>query len=175
MRVLFTPLFALFICFNVLAETGDTQPPMSNARLEQLIMLVDSKADGREGNWSLSYEGFRVRVITDERADRMRIIIGITRTEDMNKEELYRMLQANFDTALDARYSIAKGVVWSAFIHPLSDLSDNEFLSGLAQTINLASSYGENYSSGALRFGGGDSEAEEQRRYRDLTSKGQRI
>ncbi len=31
-------------------------------------------------------------------------------------------MQANFDTALDARYAIAKGALWSTFIHPLSDL-----------------------------------------------------
>ena len=65
-----------------------------------------------------------------------------------------RILQANFDTALDARYAIARNVLWSTFIHPLSSLSDKEFLSGLGQAINIVINYGKSYSSGALSFGG---------------------
>jgi len=39
-------------------------------------------------------------------------------------------MQANFDSALDARYAIAKGKLWSAFIHPLSELNEEQFFSG---------------------------------------------
>ena len=47
--------------------------------------------------------------------------------------------------------------MWSAYIHPLAALDDEEFLAGVGQTVNLALTYGESYSSGALVFGGGDS------------------
>ena len=67
------------------------------------------------------------------------------------------MMQANFDSALDARYAVAKGVLWSAYLHPLSTLKADDFVSGLAQVVNLAATYGSTYSSGALTFGGGDS------------------
>jgi hypothetical protein len=67
------------------------------------------------------------------------------------------MLQANFDTALDARYSVAKGVLWSLYLHPLESLSDEQFLASLGQVVNLAASFGTSYSSGGLSFGGGDS------------------
>jgi hypothetical protein len=66
-------------------------------------------------------------------------------------------MQANFDTALDARYAIAQEMLWSTFIHPLSSLDARQFLAGLGQTINLARNYGSSYASGLLSFGGGDS------------------
>ena len=72
-------------------------------------------------------------------------------------EELMRVMQANFDAALDARYAVAQGRLWSVFIHPLGDLNKDEFLSGLGQVVNLALTYGSSYTSGALTFGGGDS------------------
>ena len=82
-------------------------------------------------------------------------------------------MQANFDSALDARYSIAKDIIWGAFIHPLQELKDEEFLSGVGQAVNLALTYGEAYSSGGLIFGGGDSQSLRQRELIDrLLEKG---
>ncbi len=66
-------------------------------------------------------------------------------------------MQANFDTALDARYAIAKATLWSTFIHPLRSLDDEALLKGLGQVVNLANTFGSTYSSGLLIFGGGDS------------------
>jgi len=77
-------------------------------------------------------------------------------------------LQANFDSALDARYAVANGVLWSAYIHPLSSLQDKQFLEAVGQVVNLTSTFGSSYSSGALIFNGGDSK-EIQRR--DLIDK----
>ena len=66
-------------------------------------------------------------------------------------------MQANFDTALDARYAIAKDTLWSAFIHPLHSLDDEAFLLGLGQVVNLVNTFGSSYTSGLLIFRGGDS------------------
>jgi len=136
----------------------DTPSEMSNKRLEQLIKKIDKDAQGKAGYWSLVVDNQKILVITDERADRMRIIAPVIKSEKLSKKELTRIMQANFDSALDARYAIAKGVLWSAFIHPLSPLSDEEFLIGLGQVTNLISSYGGSYSSGLLIYKGGDSE-----------------
>jgi hypothetical protein len=65
-------------------------------------------------------------------------------------------LTSQIDTALDARYSIAKGVLWSLYLHPLSSLSDKQFLTGVGQVVNLAASFGNTFSSGGISFGGGD-------------------
>ncbi|MBT8112371.1 MAG: hypothetical protein KJO81_07150 [Gammaproteobacteria bacterium] len=49
----------------------------------------------------------------------MRVIVPIVKVADIEEGELLRLMQANFDSTLDARYSVANGVVWSAFIHLL--------------------------------------------------------
>ncbi len=139
-------------------RSGATTEPMTNARLDRLIHRLDEHAVGEPGFWKIDLDGQRVSVITDERADRMRIILPVAEAGELGRKALYRLMQSNFDSALDARYAIAKDVLWSAFIHPLSVLTDKEFLSGLGQVMNLAASYGTSYSSGALIFRGGDSE-----------------
>lgn len=165
--VFFDPLLAREAGRAVAATPVQAQPapaaPMSNTRLDELIRRIDPKAQGGPGFWQFTVEERTVMVITDERADRMRIIAPIAPAEGIEPGRLARLLQANFDSALDARYSIARGMLWSAFIHPLGSLRDAEFLSGLGQVVNLAASYGSSYSSGALVFQGGDS-AELQRR-----------
>ena len=111
-------------------------------------------------------------VVYDVIADRMRIVIPITEADELEPERLARLMQANFDSALDARYAIARGKLWGTFIHPLSTLTDEEFLVGLGQTANVVMSYGTSYSSGMFTFGGGDSaEIERQRLIEKLRKK----
>ena len=143
-----------------LGADGEGHQPMDNQRMDALIGQIDAQIEGQPGFWSLAYEGLQVYIITDENADRMRIIVQIAPSDDLDQEGLYRMMQANFDTALDARYAIAKGVVWSAFIHPLSPLTDEQFLAGFSQAVTLAATYGTTYDSGGLVFSGGDSQSE---------------
>lgn len=144
---------------------------MSNQRLGTIIKRLDTRATGQPGYWKLSIDGVKLMVITDERADRMRIISPITSAPNLGTRKLYRLMQANFDSALDARYSIAKDVLWSAFIHPLASLSDREFISGIGQVVNLGQTYGRSYTSGALVFRGGDSESLQKKKLIDRLMK----
>lgn len=153
--VLLVSMSLLLSVSTLQAEHPDKK--MTNQRLAELIKKIDADVQGRPGNWEFLIEGRQVRVITDEKANRMRIIVPVAPADKIDKERLIRMMQANFDSALDARYAIAKGILWAAFIHPLAPLQDNEFLAGVGQTVNLAITYGEGYSSGALVFGDGDS------------------
>ncbi|MDH3597830.1 MAG: type III secretion system chaperone [Rhodospirillales bacterium] len=141
------------------ANAAEEGGAINNARLDQLIRRlegIEGEIEGRPGFWRFGVKGFQAYVITDERADRMRIMVPVAAVEGLGKEALYRVMQANFDTALDARYAIAQGALWSAFIHPLSALGEDEFFAGFEQTVTLAATYGTSYSSGALKFGGGD-------------------
>lgn len=153
------------------AEDGQ----MNNARLRTLIDKVSEDVTGRSGFWQFKLEGYSVLVITDENADRMRIISPITRAGALSETELMRITQANFDSALDARYAVARDTLWSAFLHPLTSLTDTELLSGLGQVVHLVATYGKSYSSGALVFGGGDSEELNRERYEKILRKGQSI
>ena len=105
----------------------------------------------------------------------MRAIVPIRSTEGLESEDLIRMMQANFDSALDARYGIAQGRLWGAFIHPLSPLQKDEFISGVGQAVNLARTYGSLYTGGALTFGGGDSNDLNRALIDELLEKGEKI
>ncbi len=136
--------------------------PMTVERLEAIIRIFDPEAERNLNSFSfkMPVQGMElnIQVITDPAAGRMRIVIPIVMETSLGPERVKRIMQANFDSALDARYSFAQGVLWATFIHPFSSLSDEEFLSGLSQTLNLVATYGSTYSSGLLVFGGGDSQ-----------------
>ncbi len=150
------------------AQQESARQAMNNQRLQSILERIAGELSGRPGYWEFTVHGYRVSVITDERANRMRIIVPIVKAEDVGSGQMKRLMQANFDSALDARYSIARGMLWSAFIHPLSELSERQFIDGLAQTVNLAGTFGDSYSSGALIFGGGDSKQKQDRHYREI-------
>ena len=120
---------------EVEVEKNDINESMNNSRMHDLLQRIDPELEGQLGSWVITYDTLRAQVITDENADRMRVIVPIIKVEDVEEGELLRLMQANFDSALDARYSVANGVIWSAFIHPLSILSDEEFVSGLLNFV----------------------------------------
>lgn len=130
---------------------------MTLQRLGQIVAAIDpeSRTNGRQ--FQLSIEDVPIIIFTDPVADRMRAMVPIRAADDMSSEEMLRVMQANFDTALDARYAVAQGRLWGVFIHPLSPLEKDQFISGLGQAVNLAKTYGSLYTGGAMSFGGGDS------------------
>ncbi len=141
---------------------------MDLARLDTLVKRIDAEASQpRPGIWQFRIQDHDVAIFTDAQADRMRIVLPITQSDGLPSDRLLRLLQANYDSALDARYAVAQGMVWSVFIHPLADLTTHEFFSGVGQVVNIAESYGESFSSGMLMFGGGDTAA----RQRELLDK----
>jgi hypothetical protein len=154
---------------------AQTEPPMTLERLDAIIRALDPEAQSNGSVWQFVVADVTVLIVTDERADRMRAITPVRKQEDVPPEELTRLMQANFDSALDARYALAKGVLWSAFIHPLKPLEKDQLISGIGQVVNLAQSYGTLYSGGALLFGGGDSGALQRALIDDLLKKGEEI
>lgn len=163
-----TVFYAAFLLLPFLTGTAAAQEDVPKERLERLERLntlierIDPDAQrGPTGTvWNFEVEDRSVTVVTDPRADRMRIITPIAPQSILTPALTTRLLQANFDTALDARYAIARDIVWGTFIHPLTALSDEEFLSGLGQTVNIATTFGTTFQSGAITYGGGDSAAE---------------
>jgi len=104
-------------------------------------------------------------VITDEKANRMRIMMPIQAFDVSQPQDLKTaiiVLHANYDRALDARYAISNGLLWSAFIHPLSSLTEEDLASALDQVRTLRKNTGTSYSSGALQFAPAIEEAPEE-------------
>ncbi|MFT5421378.1 MAG: hypothetical protein ACI9D5_002133 [Candidatus Endobugula sp.] len=165
-------LSVLALSFSTVVAEKAGDGAMDNEKIDVLIKRFDTEAKARPGFWQLTHEDMEIYVITDEPANRMRIIVEIADTAQLEKQHLHRLMQANFDSALDARYAIAQESLWSAYIHPLSSLSEHDFFSGLAQVITLAKTFGSSFSSGALFFGGGDSQTEQENLYQALLKKG---
>lgn len=153
----------------------ETEPPMTLERLDEIIRALDPQAKSNGAVWQMQVSDVAILIVTDESSDRMRAISPIREAEGIAPEDLTRMMQANFDSALDARYAIGQGTLWSTFIHPLSPLEKDEFISGLGQVVNLAQSYGTLYSGGGLQYGGGDSGELQRQLIDELLKKGEEI
>ena len=130
--------------------------PMTLEKVDELVRRIDIHAIRNGSSWQIKYRNMPIFVVADDDADRIRIMSPVSSAAILSEDHLVRLMQANFESALDARYAIAQGTVWSAYIHPLSVLDEREFFSGMGQTVSLVVTYGTTFSSGALAFTGGD-------------------
>jgi hypothetical protein len=127
---------------------------MNNKRLAELIKSLGGDVEGNPGAWSFTVRGRKLYCFTDETHDRMRVVTAVAEVSKLDEKELKKCMEANFDRALDARYCVYKGALLAAFIHPLAELSESYFKSGVEQVVTLAETFGTTYNSGALIFGG---------------------
>lgn len=170
---------AALVAVPVLAQTGAITPPTvkptepakpaekppepskeavaAQAMIDTALKKINKDIKRETNVWQFKLGARQVIVITDPVAERMRIMVPIGDAGLLSQELLTRLMQANFDSALDARYAIAQDVLWGTFIHPLTSLDEKGFVSGLAQAIAVADNFGGSFSSGAVVFGGGDS------------------
>jgi hypothetical protein len=182
-RIIWIGLAAL-IAVPVLAQTGAITPPTvkpptikpadpakpaekppepskeavaAQAMIDSALKKINKDIKRNVNVWQFELGKRQVIVITDPIAERMRIMVPIGDAGLLSQELLTRLMQANFDSALDARYAIANDVLWGTFIHPLTSLDEKGFVSGLSQAIAVADNFGGSFSSGAVVFGGGDS------------------
>lgn len=171
-------LTALSLVTPVFAQDEDVQtsePPMTIERLGALVEALDPDVVVRGPVLEFTLDDIPVVVIADPTADRMRAMVPIASAAGLSQSDLIRMMQANFDSALDARYAIANGRLWGVFIHPLSPLEREQFLSGLVQTVTVAKTYGTAYTSGGAVFGGGDTNRLYQKLLEELRKRGQEL
>lgn len=166
--------FTVFLITSPL-QAQETSQNMTPDRLLDILLALDPETRPSGNGVELTIEDVPVLVIVDPLADRMRAMVPIRAVDGMTPEDLERVMQANFDTALDARYAVANGRLWGVYIHPLSPLRRDQLISGLGQTVNLALTYGGLFTGGALSFGGGDSVPLQRELIDRLLEKGQDI
>ena len=130
---------------------------MSGDSFAKLIQKFDAEAKVGQNNVRFKVKDRDLFFVYDSKMDRMRIISPIAPAGLANEEILTRMLQANYDAVLDARYALGNNVIWAVFMHPLGSLTQEDFLSGVAQVVTSLETFGASYTSGAVVFGGGDS------------------
>ena len=153
-------ILALMLCFgSVPSASAQDYPhsdgsPMTQERLESLLRSLAPGAEGVPGIVSFKFNGVQVECISDPVHNRMRLIAAVTSVSDLTSEHVAHILEANFHTALDARYATSSGYLYAAFIHPLGSLTEPELRSAVAQVSNLAQAFGTTYSSGELEYRG---------------------
>lgn len=138
-------------------EAPETEPRMTPEALMALIGDIDPDAQLEDSGAAFTVGDRQMVLVYDADADRMRMLTAIAPADVLTDGLAIRLLQANYDTVLDVRYAVAQNIVWSVFLHPLSSLTETDFLSALAQTVTAAQTFGTTFTSGALAFGGGDS------------------
>ena len=129
---------------------------MNNHYLEQTLRSMTSEIEGEPGRWMFTWFDTEMMLVTDEPADRMRIIAPIAESASLDAEMLRFLMEVNFERALDAKYAIWENTLWATYVHPLSSLTVEEFKAGARQVTNLVNTYGTEFTSTGMSFGGGN-------------------
>jgi hypothetical protein len=127
---------------------------MSQEQLESIVKDFADDARGGGGAMEFVYNNVPMAMLSNAEFDRMRIIAPIVQYGELTRPEVDAALAANFHRALDARYAVSNGVLYSVYIHPLSSMNEVQLRSAIFQVSNLALTFGEQFSSGVLDFGG---------------------
>jgi len=155
-------LFALLLAGGSLSLSASdaTSPPVvmdqANARMAALLDQIVGEVAGEAGNWSFTYLGVDMLLVTDSEYDRLRILAPIADGRQLDAAQLRTLLRANFDRALDAKYALFQERVWGTYVHPLRSLSKEQLISALRQVASLYLTYGTSFSSLDISFGGGE-------------------
>ncbi len=155
---LYTTACLLFISMPFLSYTATAQTDTLdhiNMTQEKLVRIIWEEANHPEGSDNavqFVYEEIVMALFSDTHYDRMRIIAPIIKKEDMTGNQLNAVLDANFHTALDARYATSDDVLYAVFIHPLSPLSREQVVSALRQVAALVQNFGDSYSSDEILY-----------------------
>ncbi len=133
---------------------------MTNTKMDAIFKKEAVEVEGEPGVWQLMYGGRLLLVVTDSSANRMRIFTPVIESKDLQPGQKEKMLEANFHSALDAKYSVYQGFVMSVFTHPLKELTEYQLVDAMNQVVSLADTFGTSYQSMELIFGG-EQESEE--------------
>ena len=142
-------------CFGILIlglNTALSAQKMNNQKLGKIIEAVADSVNGQPGYWQFQYRDRYLLAITDEKNNRMRIICPVIEEKDLTETLLKNSLKANFHTALDVKYALSEEILWSIFVHPLKELSEDQVEDAIQQVYNAAVSFGSTYSSTDLVF-----------------------
>nr|WP_233192481.1 hypothetical protein [Gaetbulibacter sp. 4G1] len=136
---------------------------MDNKTLESIYTSVSDSIQGKNGSWHFFIKDIQLLSITDTKNNRMRIISPIAESKSLNNDLIKAALVANFHTALDVKYAVSDGVLWSVFIHPLKELSKNQVKDAVSQVYYANVNFGSTFASTSLVFPGKLSKEEKQK------------
>ena len=125
---------------------------MTTAAMGKLLDSYLTGLEGQPGFWRGSRSEVPVFVFSDDDHDRMRIMAPVGVVEELDKDLLHILLQANYDRALDARYAMRGNELWSVVVHPLATLATDDLPSMFDQVVALVKNTGGTFASTDLVF-----------------------
>ena len=128
-------------------------PAMNLGRLEMGLLRAGKIIDGRPGYWRFLYREREMLCVADPYHNRMRIMAPVADESELSHSDLHAALSANFGRALDARYALSDGILWSIFLHPLGGLREGQLLDAISQVEQLAENFGTTYASADIVYG----------------------
>jgi len=125
---------------------------MTNEKLNEIYTSMSDSIEGNQGRWNMYINDVIIISITDTNNNRMRIISPIIESDRLDDNLIKAALVANFHTALDVKYAVSDGILWSVFTHPLKELTDHQVDDAVSQVYYANANFGTTYSSSSLSF-----------------------
>ena len=141
---------------------GSFSQNMTNEKLSTIYTTVSDSIQGNSGAWQFFIKNIPLMSITDTNHNRMRIMSPIADSNSLNDALIKAALVANFHTALDVKYAVSDGVLWSVFIHPLKELSEEQVKDAVSQVYYAHVNFGSTFASTSLTFPGKLNEEKEE-------------
>lgn len=130
-------------------------PPseMNDEWLGEILKDNGTILKGSPGFWQVQYLDRILTVVTNAGHNRMRIMTAVVKQKDLKKAQITELLKAQFDRVLDVKYALHNDVLWSAFIHPLKELTEEQVKDAMSQVYFAAYNFGGSYRSTDIQFG----------------------
>lgn len=152
MRYLALLIAFVCTCWCTLSAQDDF-PRMTQHQLRDLVIAKGESVRAISNVVQFKYEEVDMILIVDPLSDRMRIIAPIMLYDSLTEDQKYAIAESNFQRALDARYATSNGILYSAFVHPLSNLDHELVTSAMSQVANLVQTFGSSYSGSGKDLG----------------------
>jgi hypothetical protein len=153
-------LFFFFLLFFSISLSFSQE--MNNKKMGLILERMSDSIQGTSGQWQFKVNDVFFICVTDSTHNRMRIMSPIAEESRLDETLLRASLIANFHTALDVKYALSEEVLWSVFIHPLKELTDNQVEEAVKQVYGASVTFGTTFSSTNLVFPGSVKENSEE-------------
>ncbi|CAL2089945.1 hypothetical protein [Tenacibaculum sp. 190524A05c] len=127
---------------------------MTPTKLGEMLEAISDSIISTKTQWRFIIKNTPFITIADSTHNRMRIMSPIADSNKLNEELKTASLMANFHTALDVKYAISDNVLWSVYIHPLKELTEDQLLDAVSQVYYAKVNFGTTFSSTSLVFPG---------------------
>ena len=154
--------FILITIFTILIVQSTISQEMNADKLLEILKQESDTLKTNGNSYQFLLDNTMLICIFDESANRMRIVSPIIEREKIGEEELLNALVANFHSALDVKYALSDEIIWSVFIHPLKELSEEQVVDAVKQVYTAAKTFGTSYSSTNLVFPGNTKKKEKE-------------